>query len=206
MTSFWRATRDVLHGYFGRWWPATAIGVALAIAAPSIVFWSDVELDRPKFVEEWVKLGVGTVALFLLLEIVSHRREQARAASTYRLHIHTCLHEPLLALRADVENVLVGLRSSGSRPDATTVARMRSVWQMFEQRMQGTVVVAPDQPWPTTIVAHNFTRDRNLLESILRASSTAEINNDEVAELQGNLDLLNEAIVVRCVENKERRA
>lgn len=190
MNELRRAARDVFHGYFGRWWPLAVVAVAAVILAPSVIFWEHVSIDIPKFVEEWTKLGVGTVVLFFLLEIVNRRRDLSNSDERYKMLVTNRILAPLVALQGDLQVHLAGLANAPGRGDFALVTRMRNAWEYFAKEISLMPPSHLERTWPEGLTMHNYTRDERLLDALLRADSDSALDQDELKELTENLAFL----------------
>lgn len=129
VADFWPSARSVLRSHLGRTWPASALGLLVLIFWPIIVYWNSIRIDPAKFVEEWVKLGIGGVLLFLILEIMRHRSLEARGsellASTL---LGTYIAPTGLAIKA-LENFLHKLE----RGETGYENNVESAWLAWEE-------------------------------------------------------------------------
>jgi hypothetical protein len=201
MSELQRAARDVFHGYFGPWWPLAVAAVAGIILAPSVIFWEHISIDIPKFVEEWTKLGIGTVVLFFLLEIVNRRRDLNSSDERNRFLVTNHILGPLLGLQDDLRLHLARLASSPSEHDPARTTRMRNIWQHLVREISLMPLSKLDREWPPGLLTHNYMRDERLLEALLRADSDSALDPDEQRELNESLAYL-EAEIRRYVSSE----
>jgi len=76
MSHFVKLVRDDLNAYFGSNWKWVVVGIVVLIFWPILVFGPSLDFDPSHFTEEWVKMGTSGLILFLLIEVLSHRRER----------------------------------------------------------------------------------------------------------------------------------
>jgi|GEM_PF-6942728 len=94
------AARRVLQPIFGKYWRWWIAILTLSVFLPALVFWRQVAFDPAHFVEEWTKLGLTTICVFLFIEILQERRHAESHKHRFREFATAAVLEPLCTLAA----------------------------------------------------------------------------------------------------------
>jgi hypothetical protein len=103
------AASRVLQPIFGthwRWW----IGLLMvSVFLPAFLFWKHIAFDPAHFVEEWTKLSLTTICVFLFIEVLQERRHTESHKRNLREFAARAVLEPLSAVVAKFKSARVGL-------------------------------------------------------------------------------------------------
>lgn len=119
------AVRRVLEPLFGRRWRWVVAALPLLIFWPTLAFWRAVAFDPAHFVEEWTKLALTTLGVFLLVEILQERRHE----TIQRTLLEDFLTSDVVTPLQEIISNLVALRSTithASTVDASTALNATS--------------------------------------------------------------------------------
>ena len=181
----------LLRGYFGKHWLAWCLGLLLLLFWPAAWFYRDISLDVPVFVTEWIKAGLTSFVILLLVEVVSSRRQkherQLRARERVEFQFASALRR-LLEHFAQLK-----LSASSDRTDALRDL-IRRDWSIFHAQVTSEFLVAGTELELTPAAIHAiqtapYARCSNAIESALQANpsrtaAAADLACREIEQLQ----------------------
>jgi hypothetical protein len=126
----------VLRSYFGKGWPLFAVLLLAVVFWPPFVFRSRIVFAPEHFVEEWLKLGVGGVLLFFLLEIGRARSTEQRAVEKCRRTIHERYVPALKFVLQNLTAFVATTKQQDLRTATTHIDKANLSWHSFEELTQ----------------------------------------------------------------------
>lgn len=90
--------KTVMEEYLGRRWPLALALLAVFVLWPLPAFWGGLSFQPHRFTEEWLKLSVNGLVLFLVLETFRARSASTRQARVADQWVAESLDRPLTAL------------------------------------------------------------------------------------------------------------
>jgi len=118
------AARRVLQPTFGKRWRWSLPLLAAIVFLPTFIFWQSVAFDPVHFVEEWIKLSVTTICIFLIFEIFQERRRAETSKHTLREFAAVAVLKPLHTLAETLRSARdsINIGSSTNVSDVLAVA------------------------------------------------------------------------------------
>jgi len=184
--------RDYVRTYFGPKWPLALALLAAAIFWPVIVFRSSLTFDKSTFTEEWLKMGIGSLLLFLFIDYISRGRESRVLTQGITTFVVQYYLAPLSSLRMALYEVNAAVISA-SGDGNFDLPNIASFWKNFESNIS-LVMSAPGVESAASIMAVinqvNLTRMRNIVNSLQAMKSPADLNKGEYEEIVRSVDKL----------------
>jgi len=196
MSDFLTSVRDDLKSYFGRRWIWALVGLVILIFWPLIVFGKSLDIDPAAFTAEWIKMGTNGLILFLLIEVLSHKREKgilSKSADTFIMFYYI---GPLAALKLELIEVYSRLNTSVSSEQ--TAPKLLNLWNNFEANLR-LVDSAPGVGSAANILAQvnriNIVRAKKILSELQGLRSSSGLNKGEYEEVLRDIDTVLSGLV-----------
>ena len=190
MSHFVKLVRDDLNAYFGSNWKWFVVGIVVLIFWPILVFGPSLDFDPSHFTEEWVKMGTSGLILFLLIEVLSHRRERGILSRNTATFITFYYIGPLAALKLELID-LASRVNAASGYDGTPTPNLLKLWNNFEANLK-LVDSAPGVDSAGAILSQvnrmNVVRTRNILTDLQNLKSKDDFNRAEYEETLRDID------------------
>lgn len=183
---FFSAAKQVLESHITRNWIISLAVLVAIIVWPIAMFWNAVRFDPAKFVEEWIKLSVEGLLIFLLLEIMRHRSLAVAAK--------TGIDRLLSTYIASAEEIKIALQQTQHAIDEDHVESVGELlqavaasWRTLAHGLSDEFIHSLPEHLRTRLLAVRLKlkpqRFESLLKSLRVAHSVEEYNRSELQEL-----------------------